>query len=378
MLRSKFFTERTVRTDPTTGIRVIQLTNYPTPSVHFPYDWPSITPDNRYILLYSQRWTQRIAPWDIFRVDADGLNLFQLTEDGDQADDTGYGRQHAIMSHDGKTLYVLWANVLKAVDIETGRSEPIASLEKYLSDEDVFTQICLNGKGDRLFIPTMDSDVALRLDLTSGSIDEIDFGGRVIRCFQESGRVEVLQGNTEWEVNTRADGTRGHRVVDPGGLTLSSMTEDGTDAEFIVKAEIFAHHTIHGRSDRLQGTGKPPHRCIWVAEAGKEPTKLVEGPYFWHSAASFDGEWIVTDTNWPNTGLQYIHVPTGQFRTLCHPHATSGFLDTGHPHPCISRDGRIVVFRSDCTGIPQVYAAYATDEFRESVIAGELDMPRDK
>jgi hypothetical protein len=36
------------------------------------------------------------------------------------------------------------------------------------------------------------------------------------------------------------------------------------------------------------------------------------------------------------------------------------------------------VFGSDRTGISQVYVAQITDEFRESVIAGELDNPRDK
>jgi hypothetical protein len=44
-----------------------------------PY-WPSVTPDSGRVLLYSQRWAQRDAPWDFFRVDADGLNLLQLTE----------------------------------------------------------------------------------------------------------------------------------------------------------------------------------------------------------------------------------------------------------------------------------------------------------
>ncbi len=44
----------------------------------------------------------------------------------------------------------------------------------------------------------------------------------------------------------------------------------------------------------------------------------------------------------------------------------------------MSQDGRVVVFRSDRTGVPQIYAAHVTDEFRESVIAGELDQPNDK
>jgi oligogalacturonide lyase len=358
---------------------VIQLTSYPTPAAHFPYDWPSITPDNRYILLYCQRWGQRNAPWDIFRVEPDGLNLFQLTEDSEEAGDASYyGRQHAIMSHDGTTIYVLSANILKSVDIETGQSEPIVSLENYAADGAVFARMCLNGSGDRLFIPTLSDEPALRLDLTTGSIDEIDFGGRVIGCFQGSRRVEVLGGNSEVEVVTQDDGNRVLKSVDPGTLMLFSMTEDGTDREPIANISMFGHHTILAQTDLLQGTGKPPHRCIWIVEAGNEPTELVSGPYFWHSAASFDGEWIVSDTNWPDEGLQYIHVPTRHFRTLCNPHATLAHYEFGHPHPCISRDGRLVVFRSDRTGMSQVYVAHITEEFRDSVIAGELDNPLDK
>ena len=50
MLRTPFASERIQMTDPATGIKIIQLTSYPTPSVHFPYDWPSITPDNERIV----------------------------------------------------------------------------------------------------------------------------------------------------------------------------------------------------------------------------------------------------------------------------------------------------------------------------------------
>lgn len=380
MHRAPHASERIERTDPATGLRVIQLTSYPAPSAHFPYDWPSITPDNERILLYSQRWTARDAPWDIYRVDADGLNLFQLTEDGEQAGDAAYyGRQHALLSHDGKRVYVLSANRLTSLDIETGDAEPILSLEKYGAEGVVFARMCLDGTGDRVFISSLGDEPTLRIDLTTGSVDEIDFGGRVIGCFQSSGRVEVLRGNLEVKAVLQADGSRVFRSAQPGAVVVSSMNDDGTGEQRMASIDLFGHHTILGQTDFLQGTGKPPHRCIWMVEAGREPYKLVQGPYFWHSAASFDGEWIVADTNWPNVGLQLVHVPTRHFRTLCHPHATLGHFEFGHPHPCISRDGRLVVFRSDCTGMPQVYAAHITDEFRESVKAGALDNPdRDK
>ncbi len=152
----------------------------------------------------------------------------------------------------------------------------------------------------------------------------------------------------------------------------------------MISPNIFAHCTLHGRTDMVQGCGLPPERCIWTAEAGREPEKLVQGPYFWHSAGSMDGEWIVADTNWPDHGIQLVHVPTRHFRTLCHPHATlRGAVDCGHTHPCISQDGRLVVFRSDRTHIQQAYVAHVTDEFREKrdrrgarPAAGQVDIAR--
>ena len=379
MLQSKFFSERVQYHDPTTGIKVIQLTNYPSPAAHFPYDWPSITPDNHYILLYAQRWTQRNAPWDIFRVEADGLNLFQLTEYGDQAADAGYyGRPRATLTHDGRHVYVLWADRLHRIDVETGADEELLSLEEYATPGSFFGRMCLDSTGKTMFLSRWGTSTTLRIRLDSGAIDQIELGGIVLGCFQNDDRLEVLRNTGQVEPVTQADGSRVFQNVNATPSSVWSIRPDGTDAQFLSRIDQFGHHTILGQTGLLQGTGQPPHRCIWIVEAGKEPHKLVEGPYFWHSGASFNGEWIVADTNWPDQGIQLIHVPTRHFRTLCHARATQDHVEYGHPHPTISPDGKLVVFRSDRTGVSQVYVAYVTEEFRESVIAGELDRPRDK
>ena len=166
-------------------------------------------------------------------------------------------------------------------------------------------------------------------------------------------------------------------VVNRGDTSRGTVDQDGRNPRDFCPW-IFAHATVLGNTEVYQGCGKITDRCIWVAEEGKEPYKLVEGPYFWHSGASYDGEWIAADTNWPDNGIQLIHVPTGHFRRLCSAGATQAHYEFGHPHPHVSQDGRVVVFRSDRAGLPQIYAAHVTDEFRESIIAGELDQPNDK
>jgi len=218
----------------------------------------------------------------------------------------------------------------------------------------------------------------LRIWLDTGAVDQIDLGGIVLGCFQNDHRLEILRNTGQVEPVTRADGSRVFQNVNDTPSSVWSVKPDGSDARFLARIDQFGHHTILGKTGLLQGTGQPPHRCIWIVEPGKAPYQLVQGPYFWHSGASFNGEWIVADTNWPDQGIQLIHVPSRRFRTLCHARATQDHVEYGHPHPTISPDGKLVVFRSDRTGVAQVYVAHVTDEFREGVIAGELDRPKDK
>ncbi len=370
--------ERIERIDPRTGIRVIQLTSYPTPSAHFTYDWPSITPDNERVVIFCQRYGRRDAPWDIFRVDADGLNFVQLTKHSDRAEQGGYyGRPAAVLTLDGKTVYVVWDRTLAQVDVETGKIEEVCSLTPHMPEGTVSGGICLTWSGERAFICTRGNrSVNIRVDLGTGTSDEVDLGGTIFGAVRGENRMVVQRGTVVWGTVETQDG--GRRIINAGDvLSIWTCDEDGGDTQLLCP-QMFAHATPIAPGRRMQGCGLPPNRCIWIAEEGKDPEKLVQGPYFWHSAASFDGEWIVADTSWPDCGLQLVHVPTRHFRTLCHLDATRGHVEYGHPNPTISQDGRLVAFRSDRTGMSQMYVAHVTDEFRESVKAGVLDRPEDK
>ena len=70
-------------------------------------------------------------------------------------------------------------------------------------------------------------------------------------------------------------------------------------------------------------------------------------------------------------GIQLVHVPTGNFTTLCQTGATQDHYEFGHPHPCMSQDGSLCVFRSDRTGMSQIYVAHIPDEFKRMVKKGE-------
>ena len=377
MLRTPFASERVQRIDPRNGIKVIQLTSYPLPAGHCQYDWPSITPDNQRVVVYCQRWTQRDAPWDFFRVDTDGLKLYQLTEHGDRHETEGgyYGRPHGILTLDGEYLYVIWGRTLHRIEVETGKDELIVDFSSLAPEGDVATPH-LHAATNRMFISVTDDKApVVSVDLGTGDCTSLDLDNRVVGLFQESGRLLVQTGTSDWTTEVNDKGVR--CVVNRGDTSRGTVDQDGRNPRDFCPW-IFAHATVLGNTEVYQGCGKITDRCIWVAEEGKEPYKLVEGPYFWHSGASYDGEWIAADTNWPDNGIQLIHVPTGHFRRLCSAGATQAHYEFGHPHPHVSQDGRVVVFRSDRAGLPQIYAAHVTDEFRESIIAGELDQPNDK
>lgn len=376
MLRTPFASERIQLIDPDTGIRITQVTSYPSPSRHLYYAWPSVTPDNRRLILYVQRSARRDAPIDLFRVDTDGLNLFQLTER--PPDCAGL---NAVLALDGLTLYAIWGSeqILWAIDVETGEMEQVMDVRGAIDGPWRITNFHLARMGRVVYLEMRDPYAG------GGMLACIDLDARTIRterndavvagCFQQSGRIEVIRSYQRVEAIAEADGTRVIRNVRPEPMTAWSVEPDGADERYIARVDLFGHHTILGGSELVQGTGQPPDRCIWLVEPGKPPQKIAEGPYFWHSGPSFDAEWIVADTSWPDEGIKLLHVPTRHWRTLCHARAEQDHAGV-HPHPALSQDGRIAVFDSDRTGVPQVYVAHITEEFRESVKAGELDHPR--
>jgi hypothetical protein len=388
VLRRPLQSERIERIDPRTGIRVVQITSYPTPSEHLGYDWPSITPDNERVIIACQRHAGREAPWDLFRCDTDGLNLCQLTERPPEA-----GRVSARLSLDGKIIYAAWGGekVLRSLDVESGRCEDLFSFEPYcIEGGEVYPGVDIVGETGTLFLSMKTRGFAqtrlIRVDLSDGKAKEFGDDTMFYGYDFANDRLMLLTNIRKDGVVELPGGSRTMGNLRPGKQTIWSTDREGGDAKYVGTTHDYGHSTMLGRTGLIQGTGLPPERCIILQRPGGKLEKIVEGPYFWHSGGSFDGEWIVSDTNWPDVGLQLVHGPANSknpkgsphFRTLCRTGATSGGQQGGHAHPALSHDGRVAVFRSDRTDCSQVYLALITEEFRESVKAGVLDRPNDK
>lgn len=343
--------ERIEFVDARTGVRLMQVTSFPTMSMALPYFGRNFTSDSKTLIFVSQREAGRDAPWDLFRVDIDGTNLTQLTE--------CEGAAGFVMSPGDDCAYFHRQGALWKVDINTFREEEILAPHGVAS-------------------------------IGAGAIspDGAHYFAQVVTAHETSGIVRIRTDGSEAVLIAEGEpGSLALHSASPGGVGLLVWKRrggkkmwvlldiDGSEKGVYTGSYDFAHCTFLGRSERVQGCALPPDRAlVHIGPGEQQPTTIAQGVYFWHSASTLDGEWIVSDTNWPDEGLQLVHVPTGRYRPLCYPRSSQGHPQWTHPHPQFSPDGRAVLFNSDRTGICQIYLAFIPDDLRERVRTGQLSV----
>jgi hypothetical protein len=300
------------------------------------------TPDSKTVIIRRQRDSNPGAPSDICRCDVDGTNMVQLTDE-----DGVYG---VALSRDGRHVYYLQGTTLKRVHMETFELEEVLNIPDTQPGGVGFSGQTGDGKYILCTLRVGEEPGLFRL-ATDGSEAALLFKAPSL------GHVVCSPGHDVVSFGARINGKGRLRVMDVQG---------GEPREFPMQR--FAHCSWLGRTGRIQGCLLTPGRAIMsMAEGDAEPEKIVAGPYFWHSASTLDGEWIVADTNWPDEGLQLVHVPTRSFTFLCESSASGVDGIGGHPEPNISPDGKVVIWTSDRTGIAQVYVALVPEGMREAL-----------
>ncbi|MBI5095413.1 MAG: PD40 domain-containing protein [Candidatus Hydrogenedentes bacterium] len=344
----KYQIERIQCTDARSGVRFLQLTSFPVISWPLPYFYANLTngftSDSRTIVFCSLRSCQRDASFDLFRVDVDGDNLIQLTD-----------RSHLgaiVLAGNRRVVYFFDAGALWSVHLDTFAEVEVARADVglqqwswgYLSpDERWYFAKAVNKSGE----PAL------------------------IRIATDGSGSKVIHTGDDWNVHSVDPRGEALFVLAPelDGRGLVLVDYDGAIVGHYGKSDRFAHSSPLGVSGIFQGCSTMPDRAIITLGPNQgEPRALVEGPYFWHSSATLDGQWIVADTNWPNDGLQLVCVKTRRFGELFHPGNSAGHPQTTHAHPQFSPDGRYVLFNSDRTGIAQMYLAEIPREFRNSLL----------
>ena len=344
---SSFGCERIEIMDDVTGAFILQLTAAQTFSTNYYFEHNSFLCDDRTLVFNSQRYPGRGAPLDMFRVDEDGRNLTQLT---DEKHPLGYFSFPAWKS---RLIYGTRENRLICLNPDTFEEDEILCFE-----EGTGFGACTITSDDRYFIGITTLKDGTRVIVRMST----DGSEAVTMCHGlPVNHVVANPARPEFTFNGEGQGHRGAFVCD---------VETGEARPF--PFDQFAHCAWMGRKGPMQGTLLPPGHGISMIASDEEEAALIVtgGPYFWHSASTLDGEWIVADTNWPDVGIQLINVATRRYGCLCK--SLGSNADWVHPHPAFNREGTKVVFASDRTGIPQVYLVTIPDHLRNEISGGQL------
>jgi hypothetical protein len=340
---TNYSSERAIVTDAKSGLRVMRLAHYSCISTNLYFEMGSFTTDETHVVFISQRGAARDAPWDLFRVQTDGMELVQVTE---REDLCGIAFSPAL----GCLFYQSGGELLKT-DIHTLKEGAVAKVPGG-AGKPGYSLATIDAAGKSYFgncAGPKNGDVLFRVDVATGAVDVL---------YHSKGQ--------------------NHLHVDPAGKTLHFNDHDEVGwASHLIDADgtnlrrscfrEFAHHTWFGTTGKMQGTLLPPGKALALrGEHDTEFTILAEGRYYWHSCASPDAQWIVSDTNWPQEGIYLLHVPTGRVSYVCDPQSAPSHPQWTHPHPSLSPGMKYVLFNSDQTGIGQVYLAELTSEFLDA------------
>lgn len=195
------------------------------------------------------------------------------------------------------------------------------------------------------------------------------------------GRKLLIQHNRGCEYS--ADGTRLALIGEEGG-TLFILELDGTITRLNVgkpyTTPITGHQAWVGETQeiiltvRAEGDYSPEagNANILLLREGEDCRPLAPGRRMVHIGTTHCGRYFHADGS--KTQEIIVGSPkTGKTVLVCHSqtsYSAKGFGQQGHPHAYLSPDFRWVIFNSDRTDRPQVYAAALPPELLEGLDEG--------
>jgi len=335
----------TERVDRWTGLKVIQTTDFPGTTLHLHYETPTFTPDARSMIVVTNRAPGVLDAW---RIGLDDKEMMKL------CDEYPEGIGSVCLTTDGKHCLYVVGHECHRVSMEDGSGEVLGSVPEATATPYYRGMRSYDGKYYFARMAVRSGFGLVRWDLRTGE------------------HVIVLE----------ADGIN-HPTANPGGphigagIWRGSQKTATTKRKFIVHCEtleelqlerpvVCAHSFWLGKSNLYQGTRQWPDHGVVVFDPDSSDFEVVaDGPYFWHSGAAANGEWIVADTNFPDKGIWLINVAQRSKTLLCYGMSTQGHAQPTHPHPNLSDDAEYAVFTSDATGVTQPYIVPIPQDLRD-------------
>lgn len=353
--------------DAQTGARIVQLTNHPSINHNLYFLTSSFTPDMKAVVFASYR----SGAAQFFKADFPDGDIVQLTDVSG-----GVHGYSGVIAPDGSELFFTAGGAVRAVNLRTLKERTLADWEGASLGE------CSLSADGQFIVTAMKRGGLnyLTVTRTDGSGGEVIFEcPRTIIHPQfhptDNDLIEYAQDPAPRMWLIRRDGT---------GNTC--LHEHGND-EFIV------HETFLGLTGDLIFTVW--HYALKRMNLTTRHITTIADFNAWHISSNRAGTKVLCDTNHPDIGLQLVDVATGERQTICYPNSSNGGsqwrkdryalkedfeaaalasereralswmemkVDTvygpqwTHPHPSFSADERWVVYTSDESGYPQVYA----------------------
>ncbi|TBL72416.1 PD40 domain-containing protein [Paenibacillus thalictri] len=359
--------ERRFFRDTRTGVEGVQLTSIPGIHIKLYFHVNAFTPDSRTLVFQSFSAMGRDAKVDLFKVNVDGLGLTQLTDAAEAGS--------PVVSPDGQWLYYMCQGELRRVSMTTYEEHSIGYIEGVRPS----TGLSANTAGSTINA-SMSADGAVYFtDATLKS------GRRAILRYTTDGKMASVIYESDDITHTQCEPSEAKVIAfqhrpDEKHRNIWLINEDGSNLRPLDLPYGNGHWMWLGQTKRI--ISNLEKRCNGISVMGErdeKPELLATGEHFWHAASSRDGEWIVSDTSWPDNGIQLIHTGTRKYKPLCYPESSNSHPQWSHPHPSFSPDASYVVYNSDRTGMAQMYIVRVPEELKEELRnSGEVEHPYGK
>jgi oligogalacturonide lyase len=368
--------------DPLTGRQVRQLTDSQAEDYHLYFYNPSITPDGKHLIFFSER----TGLSNLFRLDLHSGEIVQLTDARPVRAEYwpftkavhGVGScLPAIGNHGGEVFYFEGTDLF-AVEIESLKRRYLMSLP---SDRRP-SMLQANASGDTLVFATWDE--ALFMECSQRAYVGEHFPDE--RFFQETTstimRVDARTGRAK-EVLCREQFWINHVHVNPQNRDLILFCHEYSelpDRMWLLNVatrqcepipgqdedEWYQHEFWSGDGERVCFHGgltgdNTTGFCGWCSYDGTDYYKSyhsTSGRAYAHYNLHPDGQTMVTDGEARPGCISkvYLRDECQEFEILCrHDSYTFGDDQRCHPHPSFTPDGRQVIFTSNRTGSSNIY-----------------------
>lgn len=363
------------------GSTLLQLTSAPAFNSNIYCEMPFNDPDSRYVIL--QRSQTTYGPWDVWRADLQTRKLTNIADD--VAWTLGCG-----MSSDQRYFYCvrpdLTQKVLTIIRTEiTTLKQWSTTFHKVPGKLASMGALSLDGRyyyaSSRIGEPREHRFGVVRFDLQDAEHEVIfeagdDLCNAHVQIDPGQGKDLLIQHNrgSEWD-----DEGNMLKLIGPPWCTLFLIDTDGNNRRNLPVGNPYTG-ACQGHQAWIGGTGdiiftivpglepefnEPGH--LLFLHPGDEKYRVINADYdYAHPNASRDGRFFVSDT-YKQRLVVVGSIKTGKCRVLCETGSTFRGNQWTHPHPYFTPDRKWVIFNSDRTGTPQVYAASVPEGLLEEL-----------